>query len=230
MSSLVAKNAPKHIKDIIKDIESKTKSDEINRLCYEQGKLVLKYNQKELYFDFQKLHEKFLNQKINLKKQPFAQSLGLPKNKNTLVLDATCGSGTDSILMLTWGLKVISFEKNPLIYALLKDAIHRSSQLQKNLEIKFGDSTTLTEKFPLIYYDPLFNLKKKSKSKKIMETIKEISHSDQLEEQEHFLSWALSHVEKKIIVKRHLRSDYLSGKKPHQSFVGHSVRYDVYLP
>lgn len=193
-----------------------------------------------LCFNFMS-HIKYHNtQSYSLKREPLAKALGMKKNPHPHVLDATCGEGKDTLLMLNFGAKVSSYERNPVIALLLLDAQRRLrnnpetiSIYKDNFEFFPYDSRT-SEDFisrnrpDVIYFDPMYKSDKKrtAKPRKEMQIFEEVvgKDSDSLE----FFEWATSIKPQRIVVKRSLHADPIK-EGPSYSIKGKSTRYDVYL-
>lgn len=60
------------------------------------------------------------------KRQGLGQALGLHKQRQPRVLDATAGLGRDALLMAHLGCEVLLLERSPLIHALLEDGLQRA--------------------------------------------------------------------------------------------------------
>ena len=188
-------------------------------------------NDLKLKFDFIKIWHYHQNQKYILKRQPLARALGLPKTKR--VLDATCGTGKDSLLMLAFGAYVQAFERNAFIASLLMKAVEEGKKdtvleavLRQRFVFKEGDCRYLPlMPFDVIYYDPMFASKKKSLSGKNMQIFQKIVGED--EDREKFFKWGMMKT-RRFILKRPLKSPYLFGY-PQIIYKGSKTRYDVYL-
>ena len=164
---------------------------------------------------------------------PLKRALG--KGENLVVWDLTCGQGADSILMLFFGARVIAFERNPVIGAMLLDAQRRALQ-DGGLGPILGDRFTLhladarqcdCQPLPdVIYLDPMYPEKKKSAlACKEMRIFKEVVGEDTDADQ--LLEWAISLKAKRVIIKRNILAPSIY--PPDTSYKGKSTRYDVYF-
>ncbi|MDO4554731.1 MAG: class I SAM-dependent methyltransferase [Lachnospiraceae bacterium] len=154
-------------------------------------------------------------------------------------IDATAGLGEDSLLLAAAGYRVQLYEYNPVIAALLKDALARAkdipelSSIVRRMQVFEGDSITmlshLKESPDLILLDPMFPARQKSGLVK-----KKFQLLQQLEQpctrEEDLLQAALNVRPGKIIIKRPAKGPYLAGKKPSYSIQGKGIRYDCILP
>ena len=84
---------------------------------------------------------------------------------------------------------------------------------------------TTNSDFDLIYIDPMFSGVHKSKAKKHMQALRELSSS---RNQTSILDTSLNSANYRVVVKRHKHMDYLEGHKPSRSIEGKVVRYDIY--
>lgn len=142
------------------------------------------------------------------------------------MIDASCGSGKDAIQVWRWGFEVVAFERHPIVYALLWDALRRHPLPKFTLhfgsagEHKFNSSDH-------IMYDPMFleTTKKKSLSRKEIALFKTIVGSDQ--DQLEVLDKLLHSGASRVVIKRPLK--LVSEPKPNHSFAGKTTRLDVYL-
>lgn len=152
-------------------------------------------------------------------------------------VDATAGMGEDSFLLAAYGYEVTLYEQNPVIAALLGDAMRRAKkqeQLRKIVErMKFveGDSIEQLskgrEEAELVYLDPMFPARQKSGLiNKKLQLIQKLEAP--CAEEETLFDAALHAATSKIVVKRPLKSAYLAGKKPNYVLNGKAIRYDCY--
>lgn len=176
----------------------------------------------------------------NLLSEMLVKAAKMKKTEGVLTaFDATAGMGEDSLLLAAAGFEVTLYEYNPVIAALLQDALLRAannpalSDAAKRMHLICGDSIAamrgLTEAPDIILLDPMFPKRQKSGLIK-----KKFQLLQQLEcpcgNEEDLLSAALSLKPKKIIVKRPKKGPYLAGRKPSYSSEGKAIRYDVILP
>lgn len=156
-------------------------------------KLTLIYEDQSVFCDF--LNAKYLTEV----RQNYSRSEGvysflksLSKEKKQLsILDLTAGLGRDLFKFVLAGHKVECYERDPVLYLLLKDGVSRffeSDDLKAlkeqfklegdfSCKLHFGDSRKMLKKnkefYDLIYFDPMFEDKrKKAAPKKHMQIIK----------------------------------------------------------
>ena len=177
------------------------------------------------------------------KGQDLAKAIGIKKNPNATVIDATAGLGRDAFVLASIGCHVTLLERNPVIYSLLKNALKRvkDSDDQQVKDIcsrmtlinKNASEYLLAQKkldyADVIYLDPMFPSRKKSaKVKKEMSYFHDIVGKDQ--DSDILLTLAIQRAHKRIVVKRPRLAEVLAGLKAQFSITGKSTRYDVYLP
>lgn len=158
------------------------------------------------------------------------------EKENPTAIDATAGMGEDSFLLAAAGYKVTMFERNPVVAALLKDALRRAKkhpilkQAAERIKVIEGDSTELMplqNKVDLIYLDPMFPERKKSGLvNKKLQLIQQLEQPCSAEEE--LLNAAFLSCPEKIVIKRPLKGGDLAGRKPQYSIKGKAIRYDCF--
>ncbi|CAA6814725.1 MAG: SAM-dependent methyltransferase (EC [uncultured Thiotrichaceae bacterium] len=177
------------------------------------------------------------------KNQDFAKAIGIKKFPDLSVIDATTGAGKDSFVMATLGCTVTSLERNLPLYLLLEDALNRCSLCNDNALRAISERITLKhidshdylkmntkELADIIYLDPMFPAREKSaKVKKEMQIFHELVGKDT--DAAIMLNQARERANKRVVVKRPIKSPYLDEKTPPSFQIkGKTTRYDVYLP
>lgn len=150
--------------------------------------------------------------------------------------DATAGLGEDSFLLAAAGFSVVMFEHDPIIAALLRDALERAAAIPElsdaagRMKLIEGDSITgLPHLAPpdVVLLDPMFPARRKSSLiKKKLQFIQRFEQP--CSDEEALLNTAFAAHPRKIIIKRPLKGDFLAGKKPDYSLCGNSIRYDCF--
>ncbi len=206
-------------------------------LLYDERGLTLTDGNLEVRGDFtenrNRLSENNLRQEF-LVKAVKSKNMG----ENPLVVDATAGLGEDSILLSAAGSRVVMFEYNPIICALLEDAMDRARETDELCEIINrmtlieGDSTEkmseISERPEAVFLDPMFPERKKSglvkKKFQLLQKLEKPATDERKMYEE-----ALKLHPKKIVVKRPLKGPILQGTKPSYSIKGKAIRYDCIL-
>ena len=155
------------------------------------------------------------------------------------VLDATAGLGEDSLILAAAGFRVLLYEKDPVIAALLADAMERASkepELQEvlsRMHFTEGDSVGAMKAIAageavapeVILLDPMFPKREKSALVKKKFQLLHLLEKP-CENEEELLLAALSAHPRKIVIKRPLKGAYLAGRRPDYSLKGKAIRYD----
>lgn len=158
--------------------------------------------------------------------------------KRPLAIDATAGLGEDSLLLAAAGYRVIMFEKDPVIAALLKDTLIRAADISgmkeavSRMELREENSICgmkmIGEKPDLVFLDPMFPERRKSALvKKKLQLIQRLEKPQEAEDE--LFKAALAVCPERIIVKRPLKGPYIAGIKPSNSVSGKQIRYDCYI-
>ena len=161
----------------------------------------------------------------------------LGANKGQQIFDATCGLGVDSFYLSTKGHKILAAERNPLIYALLWEALcHYQQQMcQRDFYCIFADSQRLLSHFPqrwpsidTILLDPMFA---KTATRALPKVEMQQLRGMCVPEDSLLLTAAARVARDRIIVKRPRKGSYLQQVEPQYSLSERkgNVRYDVYL-
>lgn len=150
-------------------------------------------------------------------------------------VDATAGLGEDSLLLAAAGFSVTLCECNPVIAALLRDALRRAADVPElrrvvaRMRFVEGDSLAVLPCLPeppdVVYLDPMFPARQKSAAvKKKFQLLHCLERP--CANQEELLRAALDARPRKVVVKRPPKGPHLAGVKPDYSLEGKAVRYD----
>ena len=153
-------------------------------------------------------------------------------------IDATAGMGEDAFLLAAQGYEVTLYEQNPVVAALLKDAIRRAkkNQILKDIagrmKVVEADSvesmSKLLDPVDVIYLDPMFPKRQKSGLiNKKLQLIQKLEPP--CSEETDLFDAALKVCPSRIIVKRPLKSECLAGREPSYTLKGKAIRYDCYV-
>lgn len=153
-------------------------------------------------------------------------------------IDATAGLGEDSIMLAAAGFEVAMFERDPVIAALLDDALRRAaedarlSEIVGRMRLVEGDSVAalraLDYEPDVVYLDPMFP--GRTKSAAVKKKFQLLHHLEQpCDDEEELLAAAFAARPRKVVVKRPPKGPWLAGRKPSHSIEGKAVRYDCYV-
>ena len=153
-------------------------------------------------------------------------------------VDATAGLGEDSLLLAAAGFQVLLYERNPVIAALLADALVRARDIPgladpvSRMELVVGDSVEglarLPERPDLVLLDPMFPAKHgDARAKKKLQLLQRLE--EPCRDEEALFEAAHAAEARKIVVKRPLKGPFLANRKPSYSLRGKTIRYDCYV-
>ena len=173
--------------------------------------------------------------------QAIARAIGLKHGNTPSVLDATAGLARDAFVLAALGCKMTLVEQSPILFTLVEDGIRRGLEnpdsagaLGNFMNLVKGDTVLFMEHMDwetrpdVIYIDPMYPERKKSaRVKKDMQILQKLIGKTQNAEQ--LLTTALSVAGKRVVVKRPIHADALTGLKPDTSISSKKTRYDIYL-
>ena len=154
-------------------------------------------------------------------------------------VDATAGLGEDSLLLAAAGFAVTMFEQDPVIAALLRDALERAANEPQLagvvawMTLVEGDSVTGLRELgfspDVVFLDPMFP--ERTKSAAVKKKFQLLHHLERpCDNEDELLDAALAAHPRKIVIKRPPKGPWLAGAKPSHSLAGKAVRYDVIVP
>ena len=187
-------------------------------------------------FSLPVLWNKLVRQRGAVKKEPLAKAIGLKNIKeNKMVVDMSCGTGKDSLLLLSFGANVHAFERDRIIYIILYFYFLQLKTLDNFPKERFILSEGSPHDFnfdnvpAVIYFDPMYseNANKKAAPRKHMAIFRDFVGLDH-DYLEH-LKYALNVASNRVVLKRPLKSEVIFPDLISHSIKGKSTRYDVYL-
>ncbi len=173
------------------------------------------------------LQKEMLIKAARLKSKPMPQ----------LVLDATAGLGEDSILLAAAGFNVVMYEYDPVIAALLADALKRAKSdpwlgsVVARMELRCQDSIEAMGHLDFspdtVLLDPMFPARQKSGLiKKKFQLLQRLEAPCTNESD--LLAAAEATSCRRIVIKRPAKGALLAGVKPDYSLTGKAIRYDCF--
>ena len=217
------------------------KNEDMIMLCLSSSGLSLQKGNMSLHCDFQDMLSRIKPGKLQselLVKAAKIKSSNSSVSTSLTAIDATEGLGQDSFLLAAAGFSVHMYEQDPIIAALLRDALQQANHnpnlfpITQRMHLYEKNSIlalqTITETPDVIYLDPMFPARTKSAAvKKKFQLLHELEQP--CENEEVLLQAAEALHPRKIVVKRMLKGPYLAQKKPSYSLKGKSIRYDCYV-
>ena len=157
-------------------------------------------------------------------------------------VDATAGFGEDSLLLAAAGYNVELYEYDPVIAALLRDALRRAAKSSydalrdavSRMDLREGDSVSAmramagsNEPPDIVLLDHMFPERRKSALvKKKFQLLQQLESPCEGADESELLEAAEAAGPRRIIIKRPLKGPYLAGRRPGYSITGKAVRYD----
>lgn len=201
------------------------------RLCLTAERLVLLMRHfSPLFVDF--------NSKAWQKRRDAGKKQGLVRAckpaKGVRILDATAGWGRDAAVLASFGATVVMLEREPVMAALLNDALERfHAHPMANLDLsllsmdakRYLQSLLVLDYPDVIYIDPMHPLRTKSALvKKDMQALQKLVGVD--EDAYELITLARTRVRERVVVKwpQHLPSLL----PPSASIHGKTVRFDLF--
>ncbi|MEM9415940.1 MAG: class I SAM-dependent methyltransferase [Planctomycetota bacterium] len=180
---------------------------------------------------------------------PLFKAVGIKKGiaHRPSVVDCTAGLGEDAWLLAANGCRVDAFERQPVIAALLADALQRASRIHpriaERITIHESDATAWTGclssqselgksmqsvRPDAVVLDPMFPLGRKAAERKPMRVLRMLAGDDA--DADGLLATALATGIHRVAVKRPLHAPPLNaGRSPDVVHKGKAVRFDVYI-
>ena len=205
-------------------------------LVRDEDGLALVYEEQVLRGDFKKMIPRLKHH--NLTGELLVKAAKIKDADHPLrAVDATAGLGDDSILLAASGFEVDMYERNPVIHALLHDAIARAKEIPElaetagRMHLHYGDSLEAMKHLDytpdVILLDPMFPARQKNALvKKKLQMIQKLEFPC-VDEAELLLT-AMHAGPRKLIVKRPPKGPHLAGVKPDYTNEGKAVRFDCF--
>ena len=174
----------------------------------------------------------------NLAREMLVKACRIKGKENPLAVDATAGLGEDSLLLAAAGFSVRLYEYDPVVAALLRDGLERAarvpelSEITARMELHETDSIAALPCLPLtpdvVLLDPMFPRRQKSALvKKKFQLLQQLERP--CENGEELFAAAMEAKPRKIVVKRPVKGETLTSRRPDHSLTGKAIRYDCYV-
>ena len=172
---------------------------------------------------------------------PLLKAVGIKKGDphRPAVIDCTAGLGEDAWLLASHGCIVTAIERQPIIAALLEDALKRAADTHPdianhitphNTDASAWLTQTRSPKPDALILDPMFPTGRKAKERKPMRVLRMLAGDD--DDAPALLAAALATGIHRVCVKRPRHAPSIENAtrpKPDIVYKGKAVRFDVYL-
>ncbi|MEM7625207.1 MAG: class I SAM-dependent methyltransferase [Planctomycetota bacterium] len=183
-------------------------------------------------------------------KSPLFKAVGVKSGVDRpTVLDATAGIGEDAWLLAAAGCTVTAVERQPIIHALLTDALRRARVTAPDVTDRINllpcrdaagvlthaptadptpGTTADTGALDVVLIDPMFPgaEKRKTTERKPLRVLRWLAGDDT--DADNLWALARSVATRRVVVKRPRAAPPLAGKNPTVSHAGRGFRFDVY--
>lgn len=192
-----------------------------------------------LVIDFLSGKQAFRGQQANRKDEAIARACALNKattDEPLHILDATAGLARDAWVLVQLGARVTLNERQPMVHALLDDALQRlyaaHPEYQQRLQLAPTHALEAfhAASFDVVYLDPMYpktDRKQKAAVKKDMQMFQQLVGSDL--DADELLAPALRMARKRVVVKRPQHANFLAQKQPSHQVVSKKHRFDIYV-
>lgn len=195
--------------------------------------LILEGDGMRLRASFGDMKRRLLHGKLN--GELLVRAARLKGIEEPTLVDATAGLGQDSLLLAAAGFSVTLIECNPVIAAMLVDAIERArrdpelADAAGRMQVIEGNSLKVLRDLSMppdvVYLDPMFPGRSKSAAvKKKFQLLHRLEMP--CEDEMALLEAARAAHPRKIVIKRPVKGPHLAGVKPDYTLRGKAVRYD----
>lgn len=205
-----------------------------------QGLMLCPHNMKPWKIDF--LSSEKQHRRYHGGRETLVRACGIKKNKEPqTIIDASAGCGQDAFVLACTGAHVILIERNPVIAALLEDALkrfHAHSALSENIHLTlyFDDainflqhrlSILLPDLPDVIYWDPMHPTRQKSAQvKKEMVMLQQWISPES--NPESLINLSLPYVKDRVVLKWPQKAPPLKNLKPSFVYKENTVRFEVF--
>lgn len=173
--------------------------------------------------------------KIGFRLQRFEQEGLLKKalgnlKPGSVILDATAGLLSDSLILSSLGYSVIAIEQSSVIGTMLQVGMKTNSEIS-GIKLCIGRAEKFANelRYDAIYYDPMFESSGSALGDKNLRMLQEILTLENIANDNHYTFNELRKCSyQKLIVKRPIKSSAFDENINYQ-IRGKAVRYDVYI-
>lgn len=160
-----------------------------------------------------------------------------------VALDATAGLGGDSLMLASFGFRVMAWERSGVVAALLADGLRRARAIPglagaaERIHLHEGDARGWLKRLPtpvdgavlprpeLVYLDPMFGGTRRALPGREMQFLADLVGTD--DDAHHLLGLSRQLAIRRVVVKRAPHAVPLA-EGPTRTVHGKQVRYDIY--
>jgi len=173
---------------------------------------------------------------------PLLKAIGLRKGEPARphVIDMTAGFGEDAWLLAAAGCTVEAYERHPVLYALLRDALERAAHTHADIAgritLHLADSVARLPHIAhrishlehpcVVYLDPMFKAPRKTAPRKAMQLADFLLPA--VDNARAMLDAALARAPGRVVVKRPRQAPAIHPPSPVAQHAGKALRFDVY--
>ena len=164
--------------------------------------------------------------------EALTRAMGCQKGLRPSIIDMTAGLGGDLSVLANVGCEVFAMEKNPVVAALLRDALRRAADADlpwcERVQFRHTDSVKEVSKVShgIVYLDPMFPRERRSAPSLTMQMLHSLEQPT--DHPERLLEAALDSNAARVVVKRPIKADFLGGRVPSSQIKAKTIRFDLY--
>lgn len=179
--------------------------------------------------------------------QPLLKAVGIKRGEawRPVVIDACGGLGEDAWLLASFGCRVLTVERQPVIAAMLADALRRAGEaapgIASRLTMVTGDARVLLaepHRLPegvrrpdVVYLDPMYpgHAGRRAAARKPLRVLRDLAGDDV--DAPALFDAAMAVAARRVVVKRPRHAEAITERvAPVAVHTGKAMRFDVYVP
>ena len=164
--------------------------------------------------------------------EALTRAMGCQKGLRPSIIDMTAGLGGDLSVLANVGCEVFAMDKNPVVAALLRDALRRATDADtswcERIQFKHTDSVKVVSRIShgIVYLDPMFPKERRAAPSLTMQVLHSLEQTT--DHPERLLEAALDSDAARVVVKRPIKADILGGRVPSSQIKAKTIRFDLY--
>ncbi|MEC8695202.1 MAG: class I SAM-dependent methyltransferase [Pseudomonadota bacterium] len=164
--------------------------------------------------------------------EALTRAMGCQKGLRPSIIDMTAGLGGDLSVLANVGCEVFAMDKNPVVAALLRDALRRATDADtswcERIQFKHTDSVEVVSRVShgIVYLDPMFPKERRAAPSLTMQVLHSLEQTT--DHSERLLEAALDSDAARVVVKRPIKADILGARVPSSQIRAKTIRFDLY--